>query len=60
MIVTEKYMVGKEGVANKMIFQQRPKRRDEVIHTGSWRKKLIILESCSAKSGPWTSSININ
>lgn len=52
MIVTEKYMVGREGIANKMIFQQIPKRSEEVTHTGSWEKKLIVLESWSVKSSP--------
>lgn len=60
MIVTEKYMLGREGLANKMIFQQRLKRNEGVYHGGSWGKKLIILESWSTKSGQCTSSINIS
>ena len=44
-------MVGKEGLANKVVFQQRPKRSDGMSHVGNWGKRCVILESWSAKCG---------
>ena len=52
MIVPVKYTVGREGLADKMIFQQRLKRSEGTGRGESWGKKLIILESWSTKSGP--------
>lgn len=34
MIVTEKYVVGKESRANEVIFEQRSKRNEGVIYAG--------------------------
>lgn len=39
MIVTEKYTVGREGLANKVVFQQRLKRCDGMSHVGDWGKR---------------------
>lgn len=47
-----KYMLGRESLARKVIFQQRLKRSEGVSHGGRWGKKLIILGSWSTKSGP--------
>lgn len=49
MIVTEKYMVSLEGLANKFIFQQRSQRNQGVSMQEAGRRK-ELFESLSLPS----------